>query len=229
AAAEKAAAEKAAAEKAAAEKAAAEKAAAEKAAAEKAAAEKAAAEKAAAEKAAAEKAAAEKAAAEKAQIPGVLAKTAAAGADVTRDIAAAPANGADNKPAVPSAALVDLATVRNWEGPYHSADRILRAVLGRTPTTEEVHNMTRALQEEFKLEHGGKTVTQVGLSHGYQWVTPENFQSVLNQLHGAPDLQAKLKGFVDNGTAVPANIPSQKAYPSAPVRADHHHHQYSYR
>jgi len=124
-------------------------------------------------------------------------------------------------PPVLSDALIKLATVQNWEGPYHSADRILRGILGRTPTLDEVRALTGALQEEFKAEHDGRSITDVGLVRGYQFLTAQNLQSVLNQLQGSPELQAKLKAFVVAGSPVPANIPSQRAFP-AHAQVPHH-------
>jgi hypothetical protein len=104
---------------------------------------------------------------------------------------------ADRPPLEPSATLAALATVKNYEGPFHSADRVLQAVLGRRPTFEEVRTLTRAMQEQYKLDHNGQEIKALGLEHGEQFVTAQNTESLLGQVAKTnPELAAQMKSYM---------------------------------
>lgn len=102
-----------------------------------------------------------------------------------------------DKPLEPTATLAALATVKNWEGPFHSADRVLQAVLGRRPTFEEIRTLTRAMQEQFKLDHNGQDIKQVDLKHGDQFLTAQNAESLLGQVaKNNPELAGQIKSYM---------------------------------
>ncbi len=59
-----------------------------------------------------------------------------------------------DKPLVPSAKLLELATVRRGEGPWQSAERILAAD-GKKHSVDEVRALTKAIQAAYKLDNNG--------------------------------------------------------------------------
>jgi hypothetical protein len=103
----------------------------------------------------------------------------------------------ERPPLEPSQTLAALATVKNWEGPFHSADRVLQAVLGRHPTFEELRTLTRAMQEQYKLDHNGQEIKNLGLKHGEQFITAQNTESLLGQVaKNNPELAAQMKSYM---------------------------------
>jgi|GEM_PF-3993023 len=59
-----------------------------------------------------------------------------------------------DKPLVPSAKLLELATVRRGEGPWQTAERIL-ATTGKKHSVDEVRALTKAIQAAYKLDNNG--------------------------------------------------------------------------
>ena len=101
------------------------------------------------------------------------------------------------EPLQPSATLAALATIKNWEGPFHSSDRVLQAVLGRRPTFEEIRSLTRAMQDQFKMDHNGADIKAVGLKHGDQFLTAQNAESTIGLLAKSnPELAAQMRAYM---------------------------------
>ncbi|HEY9678608.1 MAG TPA: hypothetical protein V6C76_11395 [Drouetiella sp.] len=126
---------------------------------------------------------------------------------------------------VPNQALMDLATVKNYEGPFHSADRLLQAALGRKPTFEEIRAMTKAIQEEFAAEHGGKSIVQNGLKRGDQFLRPDNVEALLGKLAGHnPALANQMRAYIQSGATPAVGIHSTKAYASGGTHHGGGHH-----
>lgn len=81
----------------------------------------------------------------------------------------------------PSDLLIQLATVKNGEGPYQSAARILREALGKPADHKEVMALTRAIQRVFTAENNGNG-DMSGLRVRTQFVTPQNFSMLLAEV-----------------------------------------------
>jgi hypothetical protein len=87
--------------------------------------------------------------------------------------------------------LVKLATVRRGEGPFQSAERVLKQAYkveahaknsshAHRPSIDEVMALTRALQRVYSAQNGSWDMS--GLKVGYKLVTKNNFQQVLHDV-----------------------------------------------
>jgi hypothetical protein len=81
----------------------------------------------------------------------------------------------------PTDLLIQLATVRNGEGPYQSAARILREALGKPADHKEVMALTRAIQRVFTADNNGNG-DMSGLRVRTQFVTAQNFSNFLAEV-----------------------------------------------
>jgi hypothetical protein len=97
-------------------------------------------------------------------------------------------------PAVPDDKLMQMATVRRGEGPWQSAERILK-LDGKTHSIDEVRALTRALQHNFSPERNGNHDMK-GLKVNYQFITKENFAGVVSDVKD-PKVKALLMQFAN--------------------------------
>ncbi|CAN5408265.1 hypothetical protein BH10CYA1_BH10CYA1_01220 [soil metagenome] len=92
-------------------------------------------------------------------------------------------------PAVPTDKLMALATVRRGEGPFQSAERILKSD-GKRHSIDEVMALTRALQHNFAPERNGNHDMK-GLKVNYQFITKDNFAAIIADVKN-PQVKAQL-------------------------------------
>ena len=73
----------------------------------------------------------------------------------------------------------------------------MQAVLGRRPTFEEIRSLTRAMQDQFKIDHNGADIKAVGLKHGDQFLTAQNAESAIGLLAKSnPELAAQMRAYM---------------------------------
>lgn len=113
-----------------------------------------------------------------------------AGTIATRSLAAVDAtiNGAEiiqdftppveeEAPALPTAALIEAATVRRGEGPWQSAERIL-ASDGKPHSIDEVRALVKAIQAVYAADNSGNG-DMSGLKVNYTFITNDNFDELI--------------------------------------------------
>ncbi len=124
----------------------------------------------------------------------VLAATTLTSAAVTAEVLDKPAAKTTDftPPAVPNDKLLQLATVRRGEGPFQSAERILRAD-GKKHSIDEVMALTRALQHNFAPERNDHKDMK-GLKVNYQFITKDNFAAIVADVKD-PHVKAQLMQF----------------------------------
>ncbi len=124
----------------------------------------------------------------------VLAAAALTAAAVTAEVVDKPAAKTTDftPPTVPADKLLQLATVRRGEGPFQSAERILRSD-GKKHSIDEVMALTRALQHNFSPERNGNKDMK-GLKVNYQFITKDNFAAIVADVKD-PHVKAQLMQF----------------------------------
>lgn len=94
-------------------------------------------------------------------------------------------------PPVPNAQIIDLATVRRGEGPWHSAERILAAT-GKPYGVDEVRALVKAMKVVYAQDNGSTDMS--GLKVQYNFVTNDNFDNLIEAVDN-PAVEEALKGF----------------------------------
>ncbi len=124
----------------------------------------------------------------------VLAATTLTSAAVAAEVLDKPAAKTTDftPPAVPNDKLLQLATVRRGEGPFQSAERILRTD-GKKHSIDEVMALTRALQHNFAPERNDHKDMK-GLKVNYQFITKDNFAAIVADVKD-PHVKAQLMQF----------------------------------
>lgn len=79
--------------------------------------------------------------------------------------------------AAPNADLIKMATVRNGEGPWHSAERILKAGGGKADL-DEVRALSNALKTVYKESHGDLN----DLHSKHEFINKDNFKKVMENV-----------------------------------------------
>ncbi|MBS1953540.1 MAG: hypothetical protein JST89_05120, partial [Cyanobacteria bacterium SZAS-4] len=125
--------------------------------------------------------------------PTVLAAAAVTAAAVT-EVVTKPATEKQDAapPTVPTDKLVAMATVRRGEGPFQSAERILKSD-GKKHSIDEVMALTRALQRNFAPERNNNKDMK-GLKVNYQFITKDNFAAIIADVKN-PQVQAQLRAL----------------------------------
>lgn len=93
------------------------------------------------------------------------------------------------KPPIPNSDLLDLATVRKGEGPFHSAERML-AANGHKASMDEVRSLVKAMKTMYAAEGHGD-LKDLKVKH--KFVTPENFEKLLSTVDNPKAKEALLR------------------------------------
>lgn len=89
----------------------------------------------------------------------------------------------------PNDKLMELATVRKGEGPFHSAERILAAAGGKHDI-DEVRALTKALKNIYN-EEGHGDLKDLRVKHNF--ITKENFNKLINSVNNEAAKEALRK------------------------------------
>ena len=123
--------------------------------------------------------------------PAVIATTAITAAAVTEVLTKPEPAKQDVAPlTVPTDKLMQMATVRRGEGPFQSAERILRSD-GKQHSIDEVMALTRALQHNFAPERNDSHDMK-GLKVNYQFITKDNLAAASSPTLRNPKVKAQL-------------------------------------
>ncbi|MFN8553300.1 MAG: hypothetical protein U0103_17635 [Candidatus Obscuribacterales bacterium] len=79
----------------------------------------------------------------------------------------------------PSEAMIKAATVRRGEGPWQSAERILKAD-GKQHSLEEVRALTKAIQQVYALNPNNPSMSSLKVQHNFVADTAKSYTALIN-------------------------------------------------